>query len=136
MVLILSFTIDGDAFDLRYTDISNTLPSSFAKVESDEEIAGLNVSTDYIMSVENRLNQGVKSASDAESYLDLKGLDKDAQKLLPDIMDESINDGVKIHDITTNSKWIGMTYKEDAEFLKEFIEKEIKKGVYPKKLWN
>ncbi len=58
------------------------------------------------------------------------------EMLLPDIMDESINDGVKIHDITTNSKWIGMTYKEDAEFLKEFIEKEIKKGVYPKKLWN
>ena len=56
-------------------------------IENDNEIASLNVSTDYIMAVENRLNQGVKNASDAESYLDLKGLDKDAQKLLPDMMD-------------------------------------------------
>ena len=51
------------------------------------EIPKIEVTTDYIMAVESRLNQGLKSASDSESYLDLKGLDKDAQKLLPDIME-------------------------------------------------
>ena len=52
-----------------------------------DEIKDIDVSTDFIMNVESRLNQGVKSTSDVESYLDLKGLDKEAQKLLPDIMD-------------------------------------------------
>ena len=60
----------------------------------------------------------------------------DYEMLLPDTMDESIKEGVKIQDITTNSKWIGMTYKEDAEVLKEFINNEIDKGVYPKVLWK
>jgi len=56
-------------------------------VSDGDEIANIEVTTDYIMAVESRLNQGLKSASDSESYLDLKGLDKDAQKLLPDIME-------------------------------------------------
>ena len=56
--------------------------------------------------------------------------------LLPDIMDESIKEGKIILDIPTDSIWVGMTYKEDAEYLKEFILKEIEKGVYPKDLWN
>jgi len=57
------------------------------------------------------------------------------EMLLPDIMDDSIKDGKIIYDIPTNSKWIGMTYKEDAEVLKEFIKKDIENGIYPEKLW-
>lgn len=60
----------------------------------------------------------------------------DYEMLLPDIMDESIKEGKIILDIPTDSIWVGMTYKEDAEYLKEFILKEIDKGVYPKDLWN
>lgn len=60
----------------------------------------------------------------------------DYEMLLPDIMDESIKEGKIILDIPTDSIWVGMTYKEDAEYLKEFILKEIEKGVYPKDLWN
>lgn len=60
----------------------------------------------------------------------------DYEMLLPDIMDESIKEGKVILDIPTDSIWVGMTYKEDAEYLKEFILKEIEKGVYPKDLWN
>lgn len=60
----------------------------------------------------------------------------DYEMLLPDIMDESIKEGKTILDIPTDSIWVGMTYKEDAEYLKEFILKEIDKGVYPKDLWN
>ena len=58
------------------------------------------------------------------------------EMLLPDIMDESIKEGVIIKDIPTDSIWIGMTYKEDADTLKEFILNEINKGVYPNNLWN
>jgi hypothetical protein len=56
--------------------------------------------------------------------------------LLPDIMDEYIREGNTILDIPTDSIWVGMTYKEDAEYLKDFIKKEIEKGVYPENLWN
>ena len=51
----------------------------------DGTIGGINVTTDYLMSVEGRLNQGVKSASDLDSYFDLKGLSKEEQDLLMDI---------------------------------------------------
>ena len=56
-------------------------------IESENEIKDIVVNTDYIMGVENRLNQGVKSASDAENFLDLKGLDRDSQKLIPEIIE-------------------------------------------------
>ena len=51
----------------------------------DETISSINVTTEYLMEVENRLNQGVKSASDLDSYFDLKGLEKEEQDLLMDI---------------------------------------------------
>jgi len=59
----------------------------------------------------------------------------DYEMLLPDIMDDSIKEGVIIKDIPTDSIWMGMTYKEDVEELKKFIINEIDKGVYPEKLW-
>ncbi|MCI8394174.1 MAG: hypothetical protein HFH86_01655 [Bacilli bacterium] len=52
---------------------------------SEETIKELKVTTDYLMSVENRLNQGVKNTSDLDSYFDLKGLNKEDQTLLADI---------------------------------------------------
>ena len=51
----------------------------------DDTIASINVTTEYLMEVENRLNQGVKSASYLDSYFDLKGLEKEEQDLLMDI---------------------------------------------------
>ena len=50
-----------------------------------ESLSKIKVTTDYLMSVENRLNQGVKSSSDMDSYLDLKGLNKEKQTLITDI---------------------------------------------------
>lgn len=60
----------------------------------------------------------------------------DYEMLLPDIMDKEIKKGKKIEVIPTTSSWMGMTYKEDCEKLKEFILKEIEKEVYPSKLWD
>ena len=60
----------------------------------------------------------------------------DFEMLLPDIQAASIKEGVIIKDIPTNSVWVGMTYKEDAEYLKTFILNEIEKGIYPSRLWN
>jgi len=48
-------------------------------------ISGIKITTDYLMAVENRLNQGVKNSSDMENYFDMKGLEKEEQTLIADI---------------------------------------------------
>ncbi len=53
--------------------------------EGESTLENIKVTTDYLMSVENRLNQNLKNAGGGESYLDLKDLSKDAQSLLTDI---------------------------------------------------
>ena len=50
-----------------------------------EELESIKVDTKYLMNVEKRLNIGVKSGSDLDSFLDLKGLDKESRILLNDI---------------------------------------------------
>ncbi len=56
-------------------------------IEDGEEgtIKALKVTTDYLMAVESRLNQGVKSSSEMDSYFDMKGLNKEEQSLLADL---------------------------------------------------
>lgn len=56
-------------------------------IEDGEEgtIDNIKVTTEYLMAVENRLNQGVKNSSDLDNYFDLKGLNKEEQTLLADI---------------------------------------------------
>ncbi len=48
-------------------------------------IKAIKVTTDYLMSVEARLNQGMKTTSDMDAYFDMKGLNKDEQTLLADL---------------------------------------------------
>ena len=54
-------------------------------IEDGESISDIHITTDYLMSVESRLNQGVKHSSEDESFIDMKGLNKDAQQLIADI---------------------------------------------------
>lgn len=44
--------------------------------DSDQALDKIVVTTDYLMSVENRLNQGMKNSNDLDNYLDLKNLNK------------------------------------------------------------
>jgi len=55
-------------------------------IEDGEEstIKKIKVSTEYLLSVEDRLNKGLKENSQGE-YIDLKGLKKEEQQLLSDI---------------------------------------------------
>ena len=55
-------------------------------INDQTDIGAIEVTTDYLMAVENRLNQGVKNTSDVENYLDLKELNKESQTLLMDII--------------------------------------------------
>ena len=56
------------------------------KEGTEEELSTVTVDTEYLMNVEKRLNIGVKSANEFESFLDLKGLNKDNKTLFNDIM--------------------------------------------------
>ena len=51
----------------------------------DGTIKAIKVTTDYLMSVEARLNQGMKTTSDMDAYFDMKGLNKEEQTLLADL---------------------------------------------------
>ncbi len=54
-------------------------------VNDAKDIDDIKVSTDYLMNVEGRLNQGVKSTSELDVGFDFKGLNKESQVLLSDI---------------------------------------------------
>ena len=54
-------------------------------VNDGKAIEDIEVTTDYLMSVEGRLNQGVKSSSEMETGFNFKGLNKESQVLLSDI---------------------------------------------------
>ncbi len=58
------------------------------------------------------------------------------EMLLPDIIDEEIKRGKVVDVISTTSKWMGVTYREDAVRLQNFIKSEIENGTYPEKLWD
>lgn len=60
----------------------------------------------------------------------------DYEMLIPDIMDQDIKNGKDVDVVSTDAHWMGMTYKEDCEALKEFIKEEIANGIYPENLWN
>lgn len=52
----------------------------------DSTLNKIKVTTDYLMNVEQRLNQGVKDTGVVDMIFDLKGLNKEEQQLLSDLM--------------------------------------------------
>ena len=57
--------------------------------------------------------------------------------LLPNVVfASSLKEDKPIKVITTDSKYLGMTYREDLEELKNGILKEIEKGTYDNNLWG
>lgn len=54
---------------------------------------------------------------------------------LPDIIAKEIEKGRTVKNVETNSKWVGMTFKEDAADLSKHIDRLIDDGIYPSKLW-
>lgn len=57
--------------------------------------------------------------------------------LIPDSMKKaSIYNKELVNVIPTNSKWFGVTYKEDKQYLVDNINKMIEEDIYPKVLWK
>lgn len=77
---------------LAIEDINNWPKEKAAKllnllnIEKIEELDNLKINGDYIIEVENRLNEGVKDSSSKEVIADLKGFNKKEQELLSDII--------------------------------------------------
>ncbi len=71
-----------------------------------------------------------------ENFLDNANLLKD-EYLIPDVVSASIKEGRNNVLIKkTESKWVGVTYKEDTPSVKEYILELVNQGVYKKDLWS
>lgn len=69
------------------------------------------------------------------NFFENKNILKD-EFLIPDVVSHGIKENdYKVRVINTNSKWIGVTYKEDKKDVVDYIEKQIENNVYPNKLW-
>ena len=56
--------------------------------------------------------------------------------LIPDVVFEEIKDGVNVHVLESTDKWLGVTYREDKEYVVSQLQELIDKGVYPENLWK
>lgn len=57
--------------------------------------------------------------------------------LIPDLISKSVKENKYIVDIiATDSKWVGVTYKEDKEMVKSYIDSLIEENKYKENLWN
>ena len=59
---------------------------SLLNIEKIEDLSSLKIDGEYIIEVENRLNEGVKDTSSKDIIADLKGFNKKEQELLSDII--------------------------------------------------
>ena len=69
-------------------------------------------------------------------FEEIKDKEKD-EFLIPEVVDNHIKSGdITVKVIETDSKWYGVTYKEDKDSVKEAISDFIKKGEYNSNLWD
>jgi len=61
---------------------------------------------------------------------------KTCEYLIPDVVDSEIHHGKKVHVLESTDKWLGVTYREDKDYVVGEIRKLIEKGVYPEDLWK
>jgi len=60
-----------------------------------------------------------------------------SEMYIPSVVFEMVDEKLaKVKVLEADSPWFGVTYKEDKPFVVEKINELIKKGDYPKKLWN
>lgn len=78
------------------------------EISDPKEIEKIDVTTDYLMNVESRLNQGVKNSNDLDNQFDFKELSKESQSLITDIIyaiKEKLSDNSN-----KNENYYAMTY--------------------------
>ncbi len=68
-------------------------------------------------------------------FLQQSGQELKSEFFIPIVADKFISEGGDIEVIATSSSWFGVTYKEDAPFVQQSLDKLIKVGEYPDNLW-
>ncbi|MEO5947938.1 MAG: sugar phosphate nucleotidyltransferase [Chitinophagaceae bacterium] len=71
-----------------------------------------------------------------DKFLKEEGTELKSEFFIPIVADQFIKNGGTIEVIPTTSLWFGVTYKEDAPFVKESLDKLITNGEYPSGLWK
>ena len=69
-------------------------------------------------------------------FLKEHGQELKSEFFIPIVADRFIKEGGKIEVIPTSSLWFGVTYKEDAPYVKASLDELIKNGEYPTSLWS
>lgn len=71
-----------------------------------------------------------------DEFLATADLEND-EFLIPEVISQSINDGTtSVNMIDTDSRWVGVTYKEDKPNVVAYIQKQIDNNIYPNDLWS
>ena len=70
------------------------------------------------------------------SFLEQYGKELKSEFFIPIVADQFIKEGGTIEVVPTSSLWFGVTYKEDAPFVQQSLNKLIKDGEYPSSLWS
>jgi hypothetical protein len=69
------------------------------------------------------------------AFLKDHGKELKSEFFIPIVADQFIKEGGTIQVIPTSSLWFGVTYKEDAPFVKQSLDRLIADGEYPTSLW-
>lgn len=69
-------------------------------------------------------------------FLRNHGRELKSEFFIPIVADQFIREGGNVDVITTTSLWFGVTYKEDAPYVKESLQQLIAAGEYPGSLWE
>jgi len=70
------------------------------------------------------------------NFLKEHGNEPKSEFFIPIVADQFIKEGGRIELLPTSADWFGVTYKEDAPFVQESIDKLIEKKEYPESLWK
>lgn len=85
-------------------------------------------------------NKGIFSYLNAnlEEFLNLHKCDiLNCEYLIPDLVYKAIKDKyAMVHVVKTTSNWMGITYKDDLEEVKNNLNSYINQGLYPLELWK
>jgi NDP-sugar pyrophosphorylase family protein len=69
-------------------------------------------------------------------FLEQQGQELKSEFFIPIVADQFIKEGGIIEIIPTSSMWFGVTYKEDAPFVKNNLDELVDNGEYPSNLWE
>ena len=70
------------------------------------------------------------------SFIEERYQEEKSEIYLPFVIDEALQDGeITVDVLPTQSKWYGVTYKEDLPDVQKGISELVSKGIYPKPLW-